>query len=185
MISWSCDHRCFGGTALGDAARLGLSRRPILRSRRYPLATWTFAEIPEAVSSLIGKGVSSLYCAHCVHQIQMSLFLPFRNVTPRWLGRAAGGRGAWRSNRPDPQCGRPSTADIPDGARAPAAVPRPPPSIAADPNPAAPRAATTPHRSSVEPSPQTPPGKSVGSVISNWHRGDILIGRLHQKVAEP
>ena len=33
----------------------------------------------------------------CVHQIQMSLFLPFRNVTHRWLGRAAGGRGAQRS----------------------------------------------------------------------------------------
>jgi copper resistance protein B len=57
-------------------------------------------------------------------------------------------------------------------------VPRPLSSIAADPNPAAPRAATTPHRSSVEPSPQTPRGKTTGSVISNWHRGDILIGRL-------
>jgi hypothetical protein len=74
-------------------------------------------------------------------------------------------------------------ADIPDGTQAPAAVPRPPPSIAADPNPAAPRAATTPHRSSVDPSPQTPPGKSAGSVISNWHRGDILIGRLHDRLA--
>jgi len=31
-------------------------------------------------------------CA-CVHQIEMSLFLPFRNVTVGW-GRAAGGREA-------------------------------------------------------------------------------------------
>jgi hypothetical protein len=29
------------------------------------------------------------------------LDLPFRNVTPRWLGRAAGGRGAQRSAAPD------------------------------------------------------------------------------------
>jgi hypothetical protein len=102
---------------------------------------------------------------------------------PRACAGCSSGRGASRSNQPDLQCGTPSTADIPDGTQAPAAVPRPPPSIAADPNPAAPRAATTPHRSSVDPSPQTPPGKSAGSVISNWHRGDILIGRLHDRLA--
>src|SRR5215469_2834145 len=28
--------------------------------------------------------------AVCVHQIEMSLFLPFRNVTPRWLGSGGG-----------------------------------------------------------------------------------------------
>src|SRR5580704_1329739 len=102
---------------------------------------------------------------------------------PRAFAGCWSGRGASRSNHPDPQCDTPSTADIPVGARAPAAVPRPSPSSAADPNPAAPRAATTPHRSSVEPSPQTPPGKSAGSVISNWHRGDILIGRLQSMLA--
>ena len=32
----------------------------------------------------------------CVHQIQMSLFLPFRNVTPRWLGSDGG-----RARSPD------------------------------------------------------------------------------------
>src|SRR3954452_18541357 len=26
----------------------------------------------------------------CVHRIQMSLFLPFRNVTPRWRGSGGG-----------------------------------------------------------------------------------------------
>ena len=36
----------------------------------------------------------------CVHQIEMSQFLPFRNVTFDW-GRAAGGRGALRSTAPD------------------------------------------------------------------------------------
>jgi hypothetical protein len=29
-----------------------------------------------------------------------------------------------------------------------------------------------------------PPGKLPGSVISNWQAGDILIGRLHLRVAE-
>src|SRR4029077_9784629 len=99
---------------------------------------------------------------------------------PRACAGCWSGRAASRSNQPDPQCGTPSTAEIPGGARAPAAVPRSPSSIAADLNPAAPRAATTPHRSSVEPSPQTPPGQPPGSVISNWQTGDILIGRLQQ-----
>src|SRR6516165_3474167 len=73
---------------------------------------------------------------------------------------------------------RPSTAETLDAARARAAAP-PPPTSAADPNPAAPRAAAAPHRSSAEPSPQTPPGNPPGSVICNWQAGDILIGRLH------
>ncbi len=42
------------------------------------------------------------------------------------------------------------------------------------------RAAPTLHRSSAELLPVTPP-EIPGSVICNWHRGDILIGRLHQK----
>src|SRR5215472_4744289 len=49
---------------------------------------------------------------------------------------------------------------------------------------ASPRAAKTPHHSSTEPSPLTPPGNPPGSVICNWQRGDILIGRLQSKVAE-
>ena len=52
-------------------------------------------------------------------------------------------------------------------------------SAAADPNPAAPPAAKAPDRSSVESSPPTPPGNPPGSVICNWQRSDILIGRLH------
>lgn len=35
------------------------------------------------------------------------------------------------------------------------------------------------HRSSAALLPHTPPKKSSGSVIPNWQRGDILIGRLH------
>jgi hypothetical protein len=35
---------------------------------------------------------------------------------------------------------------------------------------------------SIERSPQTPPGKSAGSVISNWHRGVISMLRLHLDV---
>src|SRR6516162_9786524 len=107
-------------------------------------------------------------------------------------GRAAGGRGApgvaqrptgarvvSRSGRSRPRPGTPSTDETLDAARARAAAPPLPPSIVADPNPAAPRAAAAPHRSSAEPSPHTPPGNPRGSVISNWHTGDILIGRLH------
>jgi hypothetical protein len=54
---------------------------------------------------------------------------------------------------------------------------------ASDPHHAAPPAAPAPHRSSAEPSPQTPPGNPRASVISNWQTGDILIGRLHCFVA--
>src|SRR4029077_10445325 len=103
------------------------------------------------------------------------------------LSRAYAGcwsdRGASKSNQPDPPCDTPSTGEIPDGAQAPAAAPPPSSSTVSDPDRAALPAATTRHRSSVEPSPQTPPGDPRGSVISNWQRGDILIGRLHVKAA--
>jgi hypothetical protein len=36
---------------------------------------------------------------------------------------------------------------------------------------------------SAESSSLTPPAKSAGSVISNWHKGDILIGHLQAEVA--
>src|SRR6516225_9106679 len=49
----------------------------------------------------------------------------------------------------------------------PAGVSRP------DPNAAAPRAAAARHRSSAEPSPQTPPGNPPGSVTSTLQRGVI------------
>src|SRR2546421_3529157 len=71
-----------------------------------------------------------------------------------------------------------SPAGTPDAFRAPPAAPPPRSSAAPDPNPAAPRAAKAPHRSSAEPSPPTPPGNPPGSVICKWQRGDILIGRL-------
>src|SRR5271169_6918446 len=50
---------------------------------------------PEGVSPQPCTGVSSLYCAYrlCVYQIEMSPFLPFRNVTVVG-GRAASGREA-------------------------------------------------------------------------------------------
>src|SRR6516164_1840181 len=53
------------------------------------------------------------------------------------------------------------------------------PSTVSNPDRAAPRAAIAPHRSSAEPSPPTPLGNPPGSVICNWQRSDILIGRLH------
>ena len=85
-----------------------------------------------------------------------------------------GDRAASKSNPPDPRCGRPSAAEIPDAARAPRAAPPPGSSAVVDPGPAAPPAAQAPRRSSAVPSPQTPPEKPRGSVISNWHTGDIL-----------
>ena len=78
----------------------------------------------------------------------------------------------------------PSTAGTPDGAPAPATAPPPRSSIVSNPAPAAPRAASAPHRSSAEPSPQTPPGNPQGSVICHWQRGDMFIGRLHGDIAE-
>ena len=57
---------------------------------------------PGGVSPLLCTGVSSLYCAYtkCVHQIEMSLFLPFRNVTVVGVGRRAGAEPR-RSAAPD------------------------------------------------------------------------------------
>ena len=59
-------------------------------------------------------------------------------------------------------------------------APMPQPRAAADPNPAAPPAATARHRSSVVLSPPTPLGNPQGSVICNWQSGDILIRRLQE-----
>jgi hypothetical protein len=42
------------------------------------------------------------------------------------------------------------------------------------------RAATAPHRSSNRTVTPDTPGNPPGSVICNWQRGDILIGRLHE-----
>jgi hypothetical protein len=97
------------------------------------------------------------------------------------LGRAGcwSDRGASRSGPSGHRGDRPSATETPDGARAPVADPPSRSSVAADPNPAAPRAAKAFHRSSAVPSPPTPPGNPPGSVICNWQRGDILIGRLH------
>ena len=85
---------------------------------------------------------------------------------------------AWRAP-PGPQSGTPSTAGTPDDARASVTPPPPHSSVVSDRDPAAPRAASAPHRSSAVPSPRIPPEKSSGSVISIWQTGDILIGRLH------
>src|SRR5207244_3147739 len=63
--------------------------------------------------------------------------------------------------------GMSSTAEIPDGARTPAAAPPPRSSAAADPYPATLPAAKAPRRSSAEPSPQHPPDNpwAVSSLI--------------------
>jgi hypothetical protein len=45
------------------------------------------------VIGLIGLKLFSSASGSCVHQIEMSLFVPFRNVTVGW-GRTAGERGA-------------------------------------------------------------------------------------------
>src|SRR6516165_8719508 len=94
------------------------------------------------------------------------------------LRRLLCARDVSRSGPSRPRSGMPSTAGTPDDARAPAAALSSLSSTVSEPNPAAPRAAPAPHRSSAEPSPQTPPGNPPGSVICNWQTGDILIGRL-------
>ena len=108
-----------------------------------------------------------------------------RAAPPRACAGCRGDRVASRSGRSDLRSCRPSATETPDGARARAADSPPRSSIAADPNPAAPRAAAAPDRSSAEPSPQTPPRNPPGSVISNWHTGDILIRRLHCRCGRP
>src|SRR6185369_8639526 len=91
-------------------------------------------------------------------------------------------RGASRSDRLHPRPGRLAKAGIPDVAQAAAIAPPPGPSAGLDPNPAAPRTAKAPDRSSAVSSPQTPPAESAGSVISIWQRGDIYIGRLQSLI---
>jgi hypothetical protein len=67
--------------------------------------------------------------------------------------------GKWRSK---PAIDDASTAALPHA-----------PADRLDRRPARPRDAATPHRSSAEPSPLTPPGNPPGSVIYNWQRSDI------------
>jgi|SRR5215469_9537468 hypothetical protein len=43
---------------------------------------------PGPVASTLQRGVISILLLHCVYQIEMSLFLPFRNVTVADVGRA-------------------------------------------------------------------------------------------------
>jgi len=82
--------------------------------------------------------------------------------------------GTFRGGSPNHGCARRTTA-LPSPARRSRL---PAPCAAAGSR----RPAPAPRRSSAEPSPLTPPENPLGSVISNWQRGDILTGRLHQRV---
>jgi hypothetical protein len=83
---------------------------------------------------VVEAGKATHWCtwrSSCVHHLEMSLFAPFRNVTVVGIRRRAARKrlrlapvaaATFAKSGPSrPRSGTPSTAGIPDGARAPAA----------------------------------------------------------------